>query len=366
MGTVLPGVLAFAAGVFLAVAALVPWTAREYRRHGKLGFRRSLVAFGTLVYLLALVTYTLLPLPDDVAAICRNPSSPQLHPFAFLSDIAKEGGITGPRSLLANPASAQVLFNVLLFVPLGALARHATTRRRVFVGLLVGLGAGFVVSLLIETTQLTGDWFLYPCSYRLFDVDDLVANTTGAVLGTLLAPLVGLLAGSGDRSDPGAPRRVTAARRFSGMLSDVLAIWVVSGVLSVGTALVWALTGRDDQDPTLAVLLTVGALVAPAAQLVIVIVSGRTLGEHVVRLRPTPVPGAGRRVVRWALGSGGWATLLAVDVPFSGFLAFVLAVASVIAVWATRGRRGLALAAAGVDVEDDRVAVPAADASRAD
>ncbi|TCL88618.1 hypothetical protein EDF31_101462 [Curtobacterium sp. PhB142] len=71
-----------------------------------------------------------------------------------------------------DPASAQVLFNVLLFVPLGALARHAVARRRVFAGLL--------------------------------------ANTTGAVVGTLLAPLVGLLAGSGRATDADAPRPVTA------------------------------------------------------------------------------------------------------------------------------------------------------------
>jgi glycopeptide antibiotics resistance protein len=288
MGTVLPGVIAFVIGGFLAVGALVPWTAWEYRRHGQLGLRRSVVAFSTLVYALALVTYTLLPLPDDTASMCRVAVAPQLHPLAFLTDIAKEGGIIGPRSLLANPASAQVLFTVLLFVPLGALARHDVARRKVFTGLLVGLGAGCVGSLLIELTQLTGDWFLYPCAYRLFDVDDLLANTTGAVLGTLLAPLVGLLAGSGRVTDSHTPRPVTATRRFSGILADVLAICLLSGTLSAGTAVAWALADRDDQDPTFTILLTTGALVAPAAQLIIVLASGRTLGEHVVRLRPTP------------------------------------------------------------------------------
>jgi len=354
MGNILPGVIAFVGAIVVAVCVLVPWAAWEYRRHGRLGFRRSLVAFGTLVYALALVTYTLLPLPDDVSTMCRSAVSPQLRPFAFLSDISREGEITGPRSLLANPASAQVLFNVLLFVTLGALARHAVARDRVVRGLLVGIGAGFVTSLLIETTQLTGDWFLYPCAYRLFDADDLLANTTGAVLGTLLAPLVGLLAGSGTASDAETPRPVTASRRFASMLADVLAIWVVSGTLSVGTALVWAVAGRSAQDATLGVLLVVASFVAPAGQLVIVLASGRTLGEHVVRLRPTPRPGVGQRVVRWVLGSGGWSTLLAVGIPVTGSLAFALAVASIVAVWTTRGRRGLALVVARLDVEDDR------------
>ncbi|KQS17653.1 VanZ family protein [Frigoribacterium sp. Leaf186] len=354
MGSVVPGVLAFVLGSAVAVAALVPWTALEYRRHGRLGLRRSLVAFGTVVYALALVTYTLLPLPD-VSTMCATPASVQLTPLAFVRDVVREGGIGGPRSLLTNPAAAQVLLNVVLFVPLGALARHAVARRRPVVGLVVGLGAGFVVSLLVELTQLTGDWFLYPCAYRLFDVDDLLANTAGAVVGTVLAPLVGLLAGSRDPVDADEPRPVTSSRRFVGMFSDVLAIWLLSSALTVGTSLAWALADRDDQDPSLAALVTIGGLVAPALQLVVVLASGRTLGEHVVRLRPTPSPGALARVVRWALGSGGWATLIALDGPFLPVVAFALAVTSVVAVRATRGRRGLALAVLRLDVEDDRV-----------
>lgn len=359
MGTVFPGVIALAIGFALSVAALVPWIAREYRTHGQLRFRRSLVAFGALVYALALLTYTLLPLPADVSTMCQASAGPQLRPFSFLADIAKEGGISGPRSLVSNPAAAQVIFNVLLFLPLGAFAKHALARHRLLMGLLAGFGAGLVVSLLIETTQLTGDWFLYPCSYRLFDVDDLFANTAGALLGTLLAPLVGLLAGASSAStdDAEAPRPVTAARRFSGILSDVLAIWLVSAAISLGMALAWTAAGGNPQSPQLTALVDVSALVAPLLQLVIVLVSGRTLGEHVVRLRPRPVPNVGKRLARWALGSGGWATLLALGFPFSGFLAFCLAIASIIAVWKTRAHRGLALALTGIEIEDERVAV---------
>jgi hypothetical protein len=97
----------------------------------------------------------------------------------------------------------------------------------------------------------------------------------------------------------------------------------------------------------------VAAFAAPALQLVIVLVSGRTFGEHVVRLRPVPVPGGAARLVRWALGSGGWSALTASGLPFSGLLAFALAVAAVIGVWATRDRRGFASAVAGTGIEDD-------------
>jgi glycopeptide antibiotics resistance protein len=45
----------------------------------------------------------------------------------------------------------------------------------------------FLLSLIIESAQLTGLFFIYPGSYRLFDVDDLITNTLGGFLGTVLA-----------------------------------------------------------------------------------------------------------------------------------------------------------------------------------
>ena len=81
-----------------------------------------------------------------------------------------------------GPAVLQLGLNILLFVPLGALlhdrGRHAT---------LTATAAGFALSLLIELTQLTGVWFVYPCAYRHFDVDDIIFNTIGAALGAALA-----------------------------------------------------------------------------------------------------------------------------------------------------------------------------------
>jgi hypothetical protein len=46
--------------------------------------------------------------------------------------------------------------------------------------------------------------------------------------------------------------------------------------------------------------------------------------------------------------------LSALDIPAGELIAFALAVTSIIAVWTTRGRRGLSLAVASLDLEDDR------------
>lgn len=54
--------------------------------------------------------------------------------------------------------------------------------------------AGLATSLAIELTQLIGVWGLFPCAHRLFDVDDLLLNTAGATLGSLVAlPVVAML-----------------------------------------------------------------------------------------------------------------------------------------------------------------------------
>ena len=41
----------------------------------------------------------------------------------------------------------------------------------------------FAFTVFIEVGQLTGFFFMYPGSYRLCDVDDLICNTLGGVLG---------------------------------------------------------------------------------------------------------------------------------------------------------------------------------------
>jgi glycopeptide antibiotics resistance protein len=157
------GFIALAAGFALALALLVPWAARQYRRRGTVGPGAALLALATVVYALALVIYTLLPLPSNVAGMCQGtPVGPQLRPLAFLDDIDGAGGISSPASLLRNPAVTQVLFNVLLFVPLGMFVRYFFIRGRLLTGVVGASLAGLGVSLVIEFTQLTGDWFLYP------------------------------------------------------------------------------------------------------------------------------------------------------------------------------------------------------------
>lgn len=140
----------------------------------QLAGRRSAraVASGAVVTLYAclVVAVVLLPLPGPYT---RRPVHPiQLTPFRWVLDF-----------MHGHPqAFTQVVLNVLLFVPLGVLARVLWRRN---LGQVVVIG--FACSLLIEVTQLTGNFGTAPFVYRIFDVDDLMTNTLGAAFGWAMA-----------------------------------------------------------------------------------------------------------------------------------------------------------------------------------
>lgn len=101
-------------------------------------------------------------------------SRPQFNPLNFIFDIVKDGW----------KAVFQTLFNVVLFLPLGFIAGRFLQMKLPAATILV-----LVVSCLIETAQLTGLFGIYPYAYRTFEVDDIIFNTLGGVLGWFCAKL---------------------------------------------------------------------------------------------------------------------------------------------------------------------------------
>ena len=83
---------------------------------------------------------------------------------------------------------AQLFFNIAMFIPLGVLTAGCLRW-----GLRASTLAGFGLSLFIELSQLSSNWGLAPCPYRTFDVDDLINNTAGALIGALAVMLWRLL-----------------------------------------------------------------------------------------------------------------------------------------------------------------------------
>ena len=90
---------------------------------------------------------------------------------------------------LADNDPAGLLLNLALFVPLGAVLPLMVPS----ISVIRVMSIGFLASLSIECIQLVGDLTISPG--RVFDVDDLIANTGGAVVGYGLAKLTAKLPG---------------------------------------------------------------------------------------------------------------------------------------------------------------------------
>ncbi|CRK60323.1 membrane protein, putative [Alloactinosynnema sp. L-07] len=343
--------IAFLVGGLLSVLLVVPYIAWSYRRRGELGLGHALLAFGFLVYAMALWTYTLLPVPDTTPQFCAENAvrTMQTRPLQFFADIRRDQVGTGVRALLHNPALQQAVFNVALFVPLGMFGRHLLRLRPLTV---IALGAA--VSLFIEVTQRTAVWGLFACPYRLFDVDDLITNTLGAALGLALAPALRLMPGQKVRAAADEPRPVTTARRLLGMAVDLVSVALLGATFQVVYNIV-AVDLLIETVPDQHRLLTIAAPVALLLVLVPMLGNGGTFGQRVVLLRPVGPdggkPGLGRMLARFAAGSGGFFVLEFFGVSLLGFL--LLAVSGVMA-WRPKDHRGLSGVVAGLRVVDSR------------
>ncbi|WP_315638158.1 MULTISPECIES: VanZ family protein [Microbacterium] len=342
------GVIAVAIGLAVGVVLFVPFVAISYRRRGRLSLGRTLLWLAALVYFWAIWTYTLLPLPDPDTIRCVGAIT---DPMSVVRDVQK--AFAAPGNPLRQPALLQLVFNVLLFVPLGAFLRVLGGR-----GLPTALVVGFGLSLLVETTQLTGVWGLYPCAYRFFDVGDLMTNTTGAVLGSVLALVVPRsLRGVQARADADEPRPVTRGRRALAMLCDGLAngFVVLAGGVAVQLWLEYVVQDRQAVlDGTLAG--TVSTAAACALWLVVILVTGRSVGDLAVQLRYTGsrLPAALARLLRWAGGIGGLTALGMLGGVFDALSSLLILVAIVL-LFTTRQGRGLPGLLSGQHLEDARV-----------
>ncbi|QUH06054.1 VanZ family protein [Saccharopolyspora erythraea] len=371
-----PGVLAVAIGLVLAIALFVPYVARQYRRRGELGPGHAGLAFAGLLYGLGLIAYVLVPFPAVTPDFCATSSAgaPQWIPFNFLRDMQKEASGSGLVATLRNPALTQVVLNVALFAPLGMFVRHMF-RRSVPVTALIALG----VSLLIEVTQVTGIWFLYPCPYRLFDVDDLMANGLGGLAGALAAPVLRAVPGQRITEEPGTPRPVTRSRRLLASLCDLLILHLAGVLVSgIGSALVITVhggllteLGPIDRLPGYQAAQLVG-LWLPWFVLVIVLPmagSATSLGQRAVHLRVITgygsSPGAAARLVRSLAGTGGYLLSVRIaDIPGGppvlivfGLVGIVFAVTSFVGLFTTAGYRGLSCSVAGLRLTDARAPI---------
>jgi glycopeptide antibiotics resistance protein len=350
------GLLAVLLGGVVAVLAFVPFVAVSYRRRGGLSFGRSLLWAAAAVYFWAIWTYTLVPLPDSDEYRCAGTN---LRPFQFVDEIRDAVAVSG--RYLTDPVVLQVALNVLLFVPLGFFLRVLGGR-----GILIAGLVGLAVSGVIETTQLTGVWGIFPCAYRVFDVDDLIANTSGALVGSLVAFVVPRkYRGVEKTPDADLPRPVTRGRRMLGILCDVLGVGLLqSGVAVALQAVLVALF--EDPGRTGPLASTVGTAVAAVVWLAVILATGRSVGDLATRVRYTDgvLPAWLARVLRFATGAASYSVLESLPAPWS-IASVVLLVATAVLLFVWKDGRGLTGWIGRRRLVDDRAGVvgPTVDAA---
>ena len=192
---ILPIKVAFIMFGVLGFLLVILWLVYSYRKYGFFSLWASIVAYSFIFYMLSALFLVLLPLPstrNTCAFQSPNTVYYSLKPFTFIRDIFKETPIiwSQPRSYIQifnQSAFWQAAFNFLLLLPFGVYLRYFFKEKRYWKR---AFALGFVLSLFYEVTQVTGIYGIYKCPYRLFDVDDLMLNSTGALFGFLMAPVI--------------------------------------------------------------------------------------------------------------------------------------------------------------------------------
>ncbi len=297
------GNIQVAAVLFPMLSALLslPYAIWQYRRFGSISGWKTILVFSFIFYLMCAYFMVILPLPADRTAVVASAAAPQLEPFHFWPEMARSLArvdVADPATWIAflrSPGVYTTLFNVLLTTPLGVYARYLFRARW-----WQALAAGFALSLFFEVSQVTGLFGIYLHPYRLFDVDDLMTNSFGALLGFWLSFPLCLFLPDLDKVEDLATERgathTTFTRRLVAFIVDMAATACVYAVIA------WVVGGLGD-----AVSRVVAAMGATGVTFMLVPIAtrGQTAGQALIGLRVVRPDGSSARwysyIARYAL-----------------------------------------------------------------
>jgi glycopeptide antibiotics resistance protein len=221
---------------FIALMLSVPFVLIQYHKFGAVSFVKALVLYSFVLYALCAYFLVILPLPDR-AAVAAQPAPPmQWIPFHFIADFIHETPLRLSNTATYLPSLTdgtviQPIFNVFLTLPFGVYLRYyfGVSKKRVLL-------YTFLLSLFFELTQLSGLYGIYAHAYRFFDVDDLMLNTLGGLVGWLCAaPLIKILP-SREKIEQTARvrgRKVSGLRRATGMVLDLVLCSALVGTITL-------------------------------------------------------------------------------------------------------------------------------------
>ncbi|WP_225743531.1 VanZ family protein [Marinilactibacillus sp. Marseille-P9653] len=273
----------------LSFFLLIPWLIYSYRKYGYLSIWASMVAYSFIFYMLTALFLVLLPLPAtrDIRSL-QSPDTKHysLIPFQFIWDIVHSSAVITQLStyieLFKQSAFLQAFFNLLLLLPFGVYLRYFFQSEKYWKKV---FGLGFLVSLFFEVTQLTGIYGLYNAPYRIFDIDDLFLNSTGALLGFFIAPVILSLFPS--RKTIQEKSLQVKKRSYIYPLQELLAVVVDYLIIKMS----WNLTGGFFTSNTFIEFLytMVGFMIF--FFVIPIIWNGKTIGTSILRFKLTSING---------------------------------------------------------------------------
>lgn len=223
--------------IFPIIALLfsLPYIIYNYHKYGSFLSVRITIVYSFILYLICAYALVILPLPSMSAVAEMMSPTTQLIPFQFVEDIliTTSFSIGDPSTYLRtlnSPTVYQVLFNVAMCIPFGMYLRYyfkCSFKKTIILT--------FLLSLFFELTQLSGLYFIYPRGYRIFDVDDLMINTLGGIIGyALMTPFMKVLP-TRDEIDKASYERgmhVSLPRRLLALFLDFIVIIIVYSLIS--------------------------------------------------------------------------------------------------------------------------------------
>ena len=223
----------------IAVIFTIPYLIYNYKKYGSIMSLRLWIIYSFILYMLITYCLIILPLPSAEKAQALRGHHLQLNPLNFIFDIIKNTKIdlNHPKSFLTifnNWGFLTTIFNIFMTLPFGFYLRYyfQNNLKQVLI-------KSFLLSLFFELTQLSGLYFIYQGNYRLFDVDDLITNTLGGLLGFLLAgALVKFLPTRAeiDQKSYDRSQKISLLRRFIAMFFDIATSIIFS--FTIGTILI--------------------------------------------------------------------------------------------------------------------------------
>lgn len=232
----LPIIKSFIVFPVIAFFFTLPYIIWQYHKYGSLPFLRSVIVYSFILYLLSAYFLVILPLPDYDTVANLNTPVMQLKPFSFLFDIVNHTSLGEPIAdtndiFSHNFMFFQAFFNILLTIPFGVYLRYyfRCNFKKTFL-------YTFLLTLFFEVTQLTGLYFIYPRPYRIFDVDDLLLNTIGGILGYFICGMFIKILPSREEIDQKALEqgmKVSIIKRTVAFLFDFTIYFILILIFSI-------------------------------------------------------------------------------------------------------------------------------------